>query len=194
MSGRALGPGATVGVLGTGVPRLACLRPAAWLHQQPGTAQFGSNNTRPSRGAKPREADDTKTSLGVASLGWLPRSGDIYAGGTSRGSHDESRDDQGQAGASGRSVLVSSSLQQRQATGAESRGISQRFPFRCNKTKTANTTGRRSSPSPPRRHDQRLFVGEDYFCQDKLYYLSPFKSGRCGIPSHSYLGRGPRPL
>ena len=31
---RALGPGATVDVLGTGVPRLACLRPAAWLSQQ----------------------------------------------------------------------------------------------------------------------------------------------------------------
>ena len=28
---RALGPGATVGVLGTGVPRLACLQPTAWL-------------------------------------------------------------------------------------------------------------------------------------------------------------------
>ena len=33
---RALGPRATIGVLGTGVPRLACLRPRAWLHQQPG--------------------------------------------------------------------------------------------------------------------------------------------------------------
>src|SRR3954470_8284075 len=37
-SSRALGPGATFGVLGTGVPRLACLRPMAWLHQRPGTA------------------------------------------------------------------------------------------------------------------------------------------------------------
>ena len=36
---------------------------------------------------------------------------------------------------------------------------------------------------PTGRHDQRLFAGEDYFCQDKLYYLSPLKSGRCGIPS-----------
>ena len=43
---------------------------------------FISNHSRPSRGAKPREADDTKTSLGAASLGWLPRSGDIYARGT----------------------------------------------------------------------------------------------------------------
>ena len=31
---RALGPGATVDVLGTGVARLACLRPTAWLSQQ----------------------------------------------------------------------------------------------------------------------------------------------------------------
>ena len=31
---RTLGPGATVGVLGTGVPRLACLRPTAWLSQR----------------------------------------------------------------------------------------------------------------------------------------------------------------
>ena len=31
MPERALGPGATVGVLGTGVPRLACPRPTAWL-------------------------------------------------------------------------------------------------------------------------------------------------------------------
>ena len=29
-----LGPGATVGVLGTGVPKLACLQPTAWLSQQ----------------------------------------------------------------------------------------------------------------------------------------------------------------
>ena len=31
---RTLGPGATVGILGTGVPRLACLRPTSWLSQQ----------------------------------------------------------------------------------------------------------------------------------------------------------------
>ena len=37
--------------------------------------------------------------------------------------------------------------------------VSQRFPFLCNKTKTARTAGRRSSPSPPQRHDQRLCRG-----------------------------------
>ena len=33
--GRALGPGATVGILGMGVPKLSCLRPAAWLNSGP---------------------------------------------------------------------------------------------------------------------------------------------------------------
>ena len=37
---RALGLGSTVGVLGTGVPILACLRPTAWLHQRPCTAHL----------------------------------------------------------------------------------------------------------------------------------------------------------
>ena len=76
---------------------------------------FSSNKSRPSRGAKPREADDTRTSLGAASLGCLPRSEDIYARCSSRGSHDVSHDDQGQAGASGRSVPVSSFVLNRQA-------------------------------------------------------------------------------
>src|SRR3989337_1345866 len=39
-SERALGPGATVGVLGTKVPRLACLRPMAWLHRWSGMAHL----------------------------------------------------------------------------------------------------------------------------------------------------------
>ena len=34
-SERALGPGATVGLLGMVVPRFACLWPTVWLHQRP---------------------------------------------------------------------------------------------------------------------------------------------------------------
>ena len=37
---RTWGPGATVGVLGTGVPRLACLWPAAWLKGRPSMAHL----------------------------------------------------------------------------------------------------------------------------------------------------------
>ena len=79
---------------------------------------FSSNNSRPSRGAKTRKANDTNTSLGAASLGWLPRSGDIYARGTSRGSCDASHDDCSQAGArwaTACSVLVSSLVLKGQA-------------------------------------------------------------------------------
>ena len=35
-----LGPGGYYQRLGTGVPRLACLRPAAWLKEWPGTAHL----------------------------------------------------------------------------------------------------------------------------------------------------------
>ena len=44
-----MGPGATVGILGTGVPRLACLRPAAWLHQWPSMARLHQPNTQDHR-------------------------------------------------------------------------------------------------------------------------------------------------
>ena len=51
----------TVGILGTGVPRLACLRPAAWINQWTSTAHLHQpKHSRPSRGAKPRGADDTR--------------------------------------------------------------------------------------------------------------------------------------
>ena len=56
-----------------------------------------------------------KASAGAASLGWLPRSGDIKAEGTSRGSRDVSHDDRRQAGASERRVPVSSLVLKRQA-------------------------------------------------------------------------------
>ena len=49
-----------VGVLETGVPRLACLRPAAWLKGGPARPIFTNTDSRPSRGAKPRGADDTE--------------------------------------------------------------------------------------------------------------------------------------
>src|SRR3954466_3533334 len=49
----------SVGVLGTGVPRLACLRPAAWLKGGQHGPTSSTRDPRPSRGAKPRRADDT---------------------------------------------------------------------------------------------------------------------------------------
>ena len=95
---RALGPGPTVGVLGTGVPRLACLRPMAWLHQRPGTTQLWQQQLKTLVRGQASRGGRGKTSSGAASPGWLARGGEITARDTSRGSCDASHDDQGQAG------------------------------------------------------------------------------------------------
>ena len=49
------------------------------------------------------------------------------------------------------------------STGEESRGIRQRFPYRCNETKTSGTVGRRSPWSPRRRHHQSLLQAKTTF-------------------------------
>ena len=47
---------------------------------------------------------------------------------------------------------------------------------------------RAASPPEP-------FAGEDHFCQDSLYLLSPFKfARRCWLPSRSIFGKRTRAL
>ena len=82
---------------------------------------------------------------------------------TSRGLHDMSHDNQDQAGASARSVLVSSLVLKGASKGAEYRGIKQRFPYRCNETKTSRMARRRSPWSPRRRHHQSLLHAKTAF-------------------------------
>ena len=96
---------------------------------------FTNNNPRPSRGGRHQDLP------GAASLGWLPRSGDIYARCTSRGSNDTSHADQGQACASGRSVPVSSFVRRRQAQAQGPEESSKGFCFGATR------------PRPPGRQD-----------------------------------------
>ena len=110
-----MGPGATVGILGTGVPRLACLRPTAWLKGGPSTAHLHQHKPKTLARGQASRGGRRGPSSGVASPGFLARSGEIKAGQTSRRSRDVSHDDQHQAGASMRSVLVSSLVQRGQA-------------------------------------------------------------------------------
>ena len=95
----ALGPGATVGILGTGVPRLACMRPMAWLCERARTAHLHQQAFKTLARGQASRGGRCKTSSGAASPGWLARGGEIKARQTSRGSHDVSHHDQGQAGA-----------------------------------------------------------------------------------------------
>ena len=93
-----------------GVCRLACLRPRAWLIQRPSTSHLHQQGIQ-----APREADDARPPWE-----WPSQAGSRGAeisrqGKTSRGSRDVTHDDQDQAGASARSVLVSSLVLRRQA-------------------------------------------------------------------------------
>ena len=49
------------------------------------------------------------------------------------------------------------------STGAEYRGIKQRFPYQCNETKTSRMARRRSPWSPRRRHHQSLLQAKTTF-------------------------------
>ena len=90
---RALGPGATVGILGTGVPRLACLRPTSVA---PSTARYGPASAATTQ--DPREGPSlarrmTQDLLGGGLTRLAREGGEIKARGTSRGPCDASHDD-----------------------------------------------------------------------------------------------------
>ena len=62
-----------VGVLGTGVPRLACLRPAAWLKGGPSTAHLHQHRPKTLARGQASRGGRHGASSGTASSGWLAR-------------------------------------------------------------------------------------------------------------------------
>ena len=63
----------TVGVLGMGVPRLACLRPAAWLKWGPSAAQLHQLKLKTLARGQASRGGRQGASSGTASSGWLTR-------------------------------------------------------------------------------------------------------------------------
>ena len=88
-----------VGVLGTGVPRLACLRPMVWLRQGPNVAHLHQPKFKTLARGQTSWGGRQEVSSEAASSGRLARRRRDQGRGTSRGSHDASRTDRGQAGA-----------------------------------------------------------------------------------------------
>ena len=87
-----------VGVLGTGVPRLACLRPAAWLKGGPARPIFINTDPRPGPSLAGRT---TRSFLRHGLIRLAREEAERSRRGTSRGARDASHDDQRrQAGAS----------------------------------------------------------------------------------------------
>ena len=90
---------------------------------------FINQHSRPSRGAKPRGADDARPPLEWPHQAGSPGGGEIKARGTSQGAHGASHDDQDQAGASLCSVLVSSLVQRGQAQARSTEASSKGYHF-----------------------------------------------------------------
>src|SRR3954470_952674 len=90
-----------VGVLGTGVPRLACLRPAAWHEWGPNVAHLHQHKVQDPREGPSLARRTTRRFLKHALLGLAREEAERPRQGPSRGAHDASHDDRGcQAGAS----------------------------------------------------------------------------------------------
>ena len=62
-----------VGVLGTGVPRLACLRPVAWLREWPNMAHLHQHMLKTLVRGQASRGGRQEASSGTASSGWLVR-------------------------------------------------------------------------------------------------------------------------
>ena len=84
---------ADVSVLGTGVPRLACLRPAAWLGQWPSAAHLHRLKLKTLARGQASWGGRCKASSGTASPGRLAGRRRDQGRGTSRGAHDATHDD-----------------------------------------------------------------------------------------------------
>ena len=164
----ALGPGATVDVLGMGSPNLPACGPRRGSTSGPVRPIFINQHSRPSRGAKPRGADNVELPQARPHQVGSRGGGEIKARGTSRGSRDASHADQGQAGANACSVLVSPLVlrgqTQARSTEASSKG--------CHIGATRSRPGGRQGGGHRGAQDcvtLELFAGEDRFCQDSLY-------------------------
>ena len=124
-----------------GYPDLPAYDPWRGSINGPVRPSFNSNNSRPSPKAKPREADDIRAPLGRLHQAGSRGGGEIKARGTSRGAHDASHDDQDQAGASLRSVVVSSLVQRGQAQARSTEASGKGFHIGATRPRPA---GRRS--------------------------------------------------
>ena len=147
---RALGPGATVGVLGTGVPRLACLWPAAWLKGGPSTAHLHQHRPKTLARGKASRGGRHEASSGTASSGWLARRRRDQGGVPHEVPVTQAMMTHGarRVPAARRPPFLFGA--KGASAAAKYRGIRQRLPFRCNETKTRRTMRWRS----PRRRRQ----------------------------------------
>ena len=173
-----------VGVLGTGVPRLACLRPAAWLKGGPSTAHLHQHRPKTLVRGQASRGGRHGASSGTASSGWLvKRRGD--QGGVP---HDVPVTQAMTTKGARRAPAAQCPPFLFGAKGASAgESIKQMHPFRCNETKTSPRAGRKSLWSPSQRHHQSLWQARTNSSQDKCTRCSPSKWPIVGTLPAQYL-------
>lgn len=122
---------------GTGVPRLACLWPAAWFKEWPNTSHLHQLKLKTLARGQASRGGRCKASSGTASPGRLARRRRDQGRGTSQGARDASHDDRDQAGAGLCSVLVSSLVQRGQAQVRSTEASSKGYHFSATRPRPA---------------------------------------------------------
>ena len=167
-----------------------------WRGSSGGPVQpsFISSSLRPSRGAKPRGADDRKLPRKQPPQAGSRGGGEIKAGVPREEPVTQAMTTETKRAPGGRRPAQCPCFLFGAKGASAGQGMRQMLPFRYNKTKTSRMAGWRSSWSPGRRHRQDLWQLKTSFSQDKCTICSPSKWPIVGaLPAH-YLGRGPGPL
>ena len=158
-----------VGVLGMRVPRLACLRPAAWLKGGPSTAHLHQHRPKTLARGQASRGGRRGASSGTASPGWLARR----------------RRDQGGVP---HEVPVMQAMTTKGARRVPARTVSS-FPLWCKGSKRSRGVPRHQAKvaisvqqdqdqedckmvvivEPKTASPPELCAGKDYFCQDSWY-------------------------
>ena len=150
-----------------GVPRLACLRLAAWLKGGPSTAHLHQHRPKTLARGQASRGGQRGASSGTALSGWLARRRRDQGGVPHEVPVTQAMRTKGARRAPGGRQPAQCPPFPFGAKGASAapgyRGIRQRLPFRCNKTRARRTARQRSSWSPRRHHHQSLLQAKTAF-------------------------------
>ena len=176
-----------------GIPTLDCLRPAAWLKEWPSTTHLHQHKLKTLARGQASRGGRQGASSGTASSGWLTRKRRVQGRVPGEVPVMQAMTTEARRAPGGLQPAQSPCFLFGAKGASAGKGIKQRQPFRCNKTKTSRTAGWRLLWSPRRLHRQSLWQVRTNFSQDKCTRCSPSKWPIVGALPAQYLGRGPVP-
>src|SRR4051812_19785059 len=186
---RAVGPGATVGVLGTGVPRLACLRPAAWLKWGPSAAHLHQHKTQDPREGPSLARRTTRRFLRRGLLRLAREEAERSRRGTSRGAMTQAMTTKGARRAPARAV---SSFPLWCKGGKRRREDQAKAPILVQQDQDQSNGGKEVTMEPRTASPQGLWQAKTNFSPDKCTRCSPSNWPIVGALPAQIFGKRPR--